>query len=405
MLLGGFAKKNGVPDSGLEFQWVMVKSSGGYIYLPAGSASSFSASNPGTYTLRLLVHDPISGCSNSTDIAVIVRELPDLSGFTDQQICHGSNVLLHIPTVGTFTNTWSHSNANVTGTVVGKDYSLTNLTEATSVTLIQEDGFGCIASKTIEVTPKAPLITSMQDKISVCYGSGITLNADLVPNATGNWSPYTYTNCDQTIDCNPVLVEEALPVGKTKFTISVNSDDGCTQQRVLEVTVHPRPDVTIPSPIVACKGTPLVFTLADNSTNDILTWGSTNPSNHQPIFKTSTTADYGLVTGDFTVTLSRKNNITGCFNSGISLVKYKEIIVSAEAKYEVCINKEIDLKLTANSTDYTVVWSTANTSITLYTRSNGTYYVKGQELPLGNTVFTYIVTDNATGCKQAGSIT
>lgn len=212
-----------------------------YSWSPAAGLDNPAIYNPlatpttnTTYTVTI---SDINGCTNTDEVVVSLHALPQIvAGATQPTICLGS--FTQVYATGGVSYQWN------TGQTVPAFTVSPFLSCIYDVTATDNNGCSNTASVTVTVLP-LPLANAGNDT-SVCFGSGVELNAS--GGVTYSWQPAT-TLSNSTIH-NPI----ATPQTTTTYTVTVFNTYGCSLQDHIVVTVNPLPQVSAGSNQSVCLG-------------------------------------------------------------------------------------------------------------------------------------------------------
>ena len=245
----------GIDDEICEGENASLTASGGtqYLWSPGGMTTSTITINPNTTTPYTVVVTDANGCFAQDNASVIVNPLPIPDAGIDQSICFGDNATLSCTGGSTFD--WTPG--NLTGASVSVTPNIT-----TTYTVVVTTGAGCQASTQVTVNvnpiPEADFVNSG----NVCQFNNISFT-DQSSVTTGNiigWN-WDFGNGTSSSDANPDNFYSAF--GDFNVVLTVTSDNGCTDQQIIPVTVYEKPEAMISS-VDVCDGNPVNFSNASS---------------------------------------------------------------------------------------------------------------------------------------------
>ncbi|MBS1586438.1 MAG: T9SS type A sorting domain-containing protein [Bacteroidetes bacterium] len=216
------------------------------------TTNSVSLNFSNTATSGTLSVTTTNGCgtSQARTLAIQVNTLPTqpsvITGLTT--VCQAqSNVLYsvtNVPTVTSYTWTYSGTGAVITGT--GSNVSINFAANATSGTLsvIANNACGASTARTLAITvnpiPAQP--STITGLATVCQGATQTYSVTNVPGTTYSWN---YTGTGVTGFGTGSSVNLTFSATATAGTLSVTANTACGQSipRTLNITVNPLPQV------------------------------------------------------------------------------------------------------------------------------------------------------------------
>lgn len=380
---GGSIKLRGLNTPGLTYEWSL-----GTSVIPGATDSTYTATAPGSYTLKVSIG---TGCFTvSTPTVVSVNPLPAITTTPTgpQAICVGDTLTINANFTGA-NLVWNLNGSPVVPAATGASYKATgpgNYTvTATSIAT------GCSnTSATVTVTQNAlPTVNVVSSgPLAFCQGGRDTLKARPTTGLTYEWRLNGSPVAPLVTDSNLVVTQSG------SYTVVVTNANGCKRTSAATViTVNPLPNVIVtPSlPLSMCAG----------QTNNLCvptgagqTYQWMNASGNIP---GATTACYAATTaGTYSVLVN--NTVTGCTATSVA----NTIIVNANPTATItntggsgaCVGDSVCLN--ANSgTGFTYQWKINGGNIPGAT--NQTYCAK----TTGN--YTVVVT-NPSNCSVTSSI-
>ena len=149
------------------------------------TASNVQAAPPSTTNYTAVLTDDNCGYTDEASVWVEVESGISISAGADQSFCEGGSVIIQAETDGTYANlNWSSPNgANFS--LAGSTAIITNQSGVFTANI--ESPLGCQYSDEVEITEIMYPVVNMEDSISFCPGSSVTIAA---PGAYDNifWS-------------------------------------------------------------------------------------------------------------------------------------------------------------------------------------------------------------------------
>lgn len=181
-----------------------------------------------------LVVSDTNSCLNSDTIQIIEKRASVIGLNSDTTICLGGSAIVSVPEsiAQTPGATWiwlndSSSNSSIT---------ISNQTESASIAVILNytNSFGCISKDTTLVQVRNDLPIQLKDT-AICEGENIIFNSGYPTSGfTFNWQNNSTNNSFE--------IEHVLESDEGQISISIISDEGCTGDTSIELTVNRKPN-------------------------------------------------------------------------------------------------------------------------------------------------------------------
>jgi hypothetical protein len=280
----------------------------------------------------------VRACVSSTRTAVklTIKPLPVAVASSNGILCEGEDLELAAKTVSGAIFNWTATNYNATEQnptrvkatpAMSGDYILT-------VTLN-----GCITKDTVlvKIKPKPVANASAGNTASLCDGGTITLNTDLVTNATYNWiGPNNFTSDQRSPQIANAVSDNA---GRYIVLVSLN---GCTNTDTVNVIVRESPVARANNSSPSCEGDSVVLSAA-NDPSAAFVWknatGETIGTTSQVIIKNTIPSQSGI----YTLTTTKNN----CSHTDTTKVLVKPRPVAVATGGVICAGNTIELKANA----------------------------------------------------------
>ena len=330
----------------------------------------------------------VDGC-DSTDLSDTLRfyiyELPEITLTGNNVICDGDNAEITAAVVASqdqhwtedFAYYWSNNssanNATLTTSVPG-------IYTVTAVNTIE--GVNCHAVASIEVTTLGADLQVNADKMEICKGEMITLNAD-IDGYNNETVAYSWSGNGLTTTTGSTVSAVPTATGNVTYTVTAATAN-CSVNRTINITVHAIP--TAPE-----------FTVSDHNIcageQVTLEAGHTGNTTYTYTWYQNGTVIEGadnrmvIVTldepGEYYFRASRTNEY-GCTSSMTTPADGNQYKVTVHAAPEftltgnnvICNGATATITATSNTDDtYTYTWSNEQTGATFTTTTAGTYSV------------------------------
>ena len=321
----------------------------------AASPYKFFVKIPATYTIDSVVD---ASCKNKGIGSAIVSNKPTptlvISG--DTTICAGETAQITLNLSGT-------APFNITATVLGAPVNFsTNLTTYIVpltlpglYTIDVTDGGGCKVSKKVTIVVNTPPALELGADQTVCFGASSTLDAG-AGMTTYAWTG-TKTGAARTI------VADATG----QYKVVITDANGCKATDSVTVTVNPKVNVAFASDtITICPGGSinLSATTTGGTPNYTYQWSGL-ASGTASTFSASVAGDHIL-----TVTDSKL-----CVGKDTVYIKIDNNLTINLSNKTICPGDSVTLDCGYDAINYTILWSTNQTSQTINVKAAGTYTV------------------------------
>ncbi|SIT28325.1 Ig-like domain (group 2), partial [Filimonas lacunae] len=331
---------------------------GTYSAAPAGlsidattGAINLGTSTAGNYTITYNMVNGACTASATTTLTVLpAKEVSDIGG--DVGLCTN--------TTGQLTNSvsggvWSNvNNANIatvnasTGVI-----SAGGGTGSTTVRYTYTVGT-CTSYKEVQVNVGSPNTGTISPTtaVGVCAGSSVTL----YPNSSNGGGTWTSSNTNIATVNNGTVIGVSGGVATMSFTTNNN---GCVTVKTKDVTVTPKPVVSIDGPDVLCTSSTAMLT----GTPFGGTWTSTNSN------IISVNATTGEITGansnNSSSTLTYTYTENGCTNSASQVITLRtgnsNLSNNSPTSASICVGATRTVTNSSNVVDY--FWSSTNPNV------------------------------------------
>ncbi len=248
---------NGTP--GTSYTW----------YLGPGNTTSTTLNpsvtftNPGTYTVSLVVHDTTKCIKKDSAVKIItVNPRPNVGFTASVTPCANTYSATNTSTGTSNTYVWNFGDASPTSTLTNPTHTYANSGNYT-VTLIATNTFGCKDSIKLPVNVFVfnPGVASGS---TICEGYTASVSASGGTSYT--WSPSSQVS--NTSIANPVV----SPTVSTIYTVTIFNNTGgnnCLRTLTTSVNVNPKPNANFNYTMNPCGGG---VTFNDLSTANITAW-------------------------------------------------------------------------------------------------------------------------------------
>lgn len=336
-----------------------------YEWNTGATTQTISGLFPGTYTVT------VTDAGTCTDVAsgqVLNLGAPNVDINGANPICEGESITLTSSVnggTGPYNYLWSPGGFTSSSILVSP-------TSTTTYTVQVTDQNGCTDSDQAEVIVNDnPELTITPNNPEYCEGSSIQLSADVsggTPDFSYSWTPATGLSCT---DCpNPV----ANPASTQTYTLSVEDDNGCTDEATVTVTVNDNPELSLVSKSdeICGKGNGSITVTATGGDGSFSYEWNTIP------IQTGPTA-VNLSAGSYTVVVTDGNGCKDQLTETINNVGGPSVTLNGATP--ICDGQS--LTLTANATGgtgpYEYLWTpggATTSSIVVSPSSTTTYTVQ-----------------------------
>lgn len=232
----------------------------------------FTSTETGTFTYTYIVTDDL-GCSDQTEISVIVKEQPVSDAGPDEQVCTLTQQL-NGNQVGTAVGLWQMISGP--GNLSFDDATLPNATITSDTYGTYELSWsrelnGCADTDIMSIAFSESPTPTAGDDIAIC---GLTTNLEAIPDiGTGIWTTSAGPgNATFTEGSNPTTSVTVDTPGQYTFTWTENSVDGCSGNANQIVDFLPQAEAgVLPFDTESCS--PMEITFENASVNaDTYQW-------------------------------------------------------------------------------------------------------------------------------------
>lgn len=221
-------------------------------YFPGGVTNSVTLNpaltftNPGTYTISLVVHDTLKCIKKDSAVKVItVYPRPQLAFTSTLTPCSGT-LLTNNTSTASGSYIWNFGDATPTTTLQNPSHIYSNTGNYT-VTLTGETAQGCKDSiKTpVQVLIFDPLVSSD----TICEGFGALLNSSGGTNYT--WTPSSGISNPNNAN---IIVSPSVTTVYSVTIVNNSTGQNCTETLTTQVIVYPKPTAAFNLSVNPCGG-------------------------------------------------------------------------------------------------------------------------------------------------------
>ena len=298
-------------------------------------------SNPGTYTVKLIVSNANGSDSRELKDHILVNPSPVLTVNNDTTICENEPLVLF----ASGADSYEWNNALGTGNMhtVQPTSTMTFSVEGTTA--------GCTSTEDILVNVNPLPTLTVSSNQTICEGETVNL-------AASGASVYDWDNGLGTGDNHDVS-----PNTTTTYTVT-GIENGCSATESIEVVVNAAPTLIVSNDSSICEGNSIILQ-ASGSTN--YTWSNGLASINQHSVSP-------IVTTTYYVTASEN----GCSKTdSITVIVNANPDVSINASIEICEGESTLLEATG-ATNYTWINLGAGATQTVSPNQTATYKVYGE---------------------------
>jgi len=222
----------GPTASGITYQWIR----NGQI-IPGATASTFAASQAGTYRLRTVA--TATGCADTSAATVLTaRPLPTVTTTPTGAyiLCSGDTLALSASSPTALSYQWRIGAADVPG-ATGSSF---NATAAGQITVRVTDSNGCSATSapvSLTLRPEPLSLVTYATPLQFCEGSAVVLTAYTTPGVQYQW----YLNGQPLTGVGSAGISYTASQSGA-YSVRVTDNVGCTKRSdPVTVTVFPTP--------------------------------------------------------------------------------------------------------------------------------------------------------------------
>jgi hypothetical protein len=289
-----------------------------------------------------VVYTAIARNANSSNCevrdSIRVRYAPGLFGKVPPTatLCAGDSLVLSLDYGGTVR--WSPTQ----GLSCSDCKTVTIRPQRTMRYTVVGDSAGCTTQATIEVrVVQKPTLQPLRDT-SICVGQTLQLQLATTGAERISISPA------EEVSCTECLAPEFTPTQTRTYTVTVSAGSGgsqCTVRDSFTITVHPRPTITVATPLVLCQGDTTAV-VARISGADQLYW---EPADGVLCPTCDSTAIVGTASRTYTVTAV---TAAGCSaQATLELTVHpRPTLMVTPVDTAVCQGTELRLRATSNGT-------------------------------------------------------
>lgn len=260
-----------LPNVAIQGATQLCAGSGTFLTLPAGYSYLWSTGavdssvyvNPTTSTTYYVTVTNANGCSQTySHLITIYDDIDAQITASNTPLCGGSEMTLTV--TGGESYSWSHglgTNATVTVAPIA--------TTTYYVTVTDANGCSKQVSHTVHIS--SSITATVAGSLNICLGDSTTLIA-------GNADSYLWTTPNGVLlSQNPTLTVK--PTTSTDYMLTVYNADGCSDSRIVRVTVHDFPTTAlILGPSEVCLGDRITLTVDDANLYYLWSSGETTRS-------------------------------------------------------------------------------------------------------------------------------
>jgi hypothetical protein len=218
----------------------------------------FMRSTSGSYTIKLIVTNPLSGCTDSVIRPITVHKLPELSveAANDFKVCVSSDIEL----VANATSdamplryAWSPV-ANISPADARTVLFRSSVVGQMAYSVLVTDANNCEVSASGNITVEArPPYTSLQDMV-ICSTTDYQLDLETSLTNSVTWLGSISLIKDSTVPSKPVIYAGSNIVSGSYSISYIISDGFCTSEDSLSIDVNIRPRVSLEPQLPVCSG-------------------------------------------------------------------------------------------------------------------------------------------------------
>ncbi len=212
-----------------KLQSVTLAGSGANTYtwdLGVSNGVSFAPNSTATYTVT---GTDINGCTNTDQVIVTVKALPNTQAGTDVTVCAGQSVTL--TATGGLTFSWDLGVSNGISFIP---------TSTATYTVTGTNAAGCTKTDQVVVTVNTLPNVQVGTDLVVCIGQSVTLSGSGASSYSWNLGVINGTSF--------------VPTSTTTYTVTGTDVNGCTNTDQVTVTVNTLPSIQAGTDVTVCSG-------------------------------------------------------------------------------------------------------------------------------------------------------
>jgi len=335
---------NAGPDQTIcQGESVVLSASGGQSYLWSNgeTTSSINVNPTETTTYTVTAFDEFDNSDEDT-VTVTVNELPSANAGDDETICEGDTITLTATGGGDYLWSTGETTASI---------SVTPSSNTTYTVEVTNDN-ACSNSDdvTVFVSP-LPNITVSND-VTIMNGESTTLTV------TGS-DNYTWSTGETTSTI------EVSPSETTTYTVSSTSENGCTSNGEVTVTVIPELIANAGDDVEICNGEEVILTASGGVNYE---W-STGETSAQITISPNTTTTYTVTVSD-NFENSDSDSVTVTVNDVPTLTITEDVTIIEGESVQLNVSGASDYEWNTGETNETIIVTPSTT--TTYTVTGST---------------------------------
>lgn len=397
-------------ETGVTYNWYDA-AVGGNLKFTGTTVTTGNITQNTTYYIEAV--NATSGCINNggrtaVNIGVSTHiDAPTLNA-TQTAVCSGGGAALSVvnPVTG-LQYKWYTDATGGTAVFTGTTFNVVNITANVSYYVEAVNSLGCVSDTrtgtniTVNPIPSSPIVVSATGSLSVCIGSGATLNiSNPQPNQVYRW--FDAPTNGTLLYVGTQFVTPAL-TSTTKYYVQASDAGMCSSSTPAEVdiTINPipaDPTVTNNNPIV-CIGSPATLTVSSPQTGVVYNWYD-SPARTNLLFSGTTFITSPIIaTTNFYVSSA---NASGCTSGNLVQIQVTtqdlppSPVIANGTSVQTCNGSSLSLSISNPQSGYTYKWYTISTG--------GTAAYTGTSVTINNVtsnVTYYAEAINSTGCSSS----
>lgn len=219
-----------------------------YLWIGTGQTTATLTVTPAATTTYQVQVTNAGGCPDTDDVVVTVNPIPVATFVNSGPVCEGGSITFtdqsNVST-GSITQ-WQWNLGGSTGSSSAQNPSSTYSSPGNpTVVLHVTTNAGCTDSVTQVITVHANPVADAGDDMEICVGGNTTLSATGAgAGGTYLWNPGGMSTA--SINVNPSSTQQ--------YTVTVTNVNGCVDNDVANVVVHPLPEASAGADMAVCRG-------------------------------------------------------------------------------------------------------------------------------------------------------
>lgn len=208
-------------------------------------------------SMRYTITGDSAACWSQATLDIVVADPPTLRAPADTIVCKGTPLYINLQTNA------ANLQWQPTTFLPGASLRVLTITPDSSIQYIirAQSAAGCVVSDTFAVTVQpVPTINTMFTDTTVCEGTPVLIETNVVDADTIEWTPITGLSC--TTCSSPRVVAQS----NQTYTVRARTKSGCERSATVTIQTRPSPIITCSADTVrVCRGERAVISARSSS--------------------------------------------------------------------------------------------------------------------------------------------